>query len=216
MLLHGLAARWQAFGPLLPALSQDWRIVAPDFRGHGGSDHAPGTYRIAQLVDDVAAVLDALGTGPVVVYGHSLGGWVGLTLAARDPERVRALIVGDTRDRPARDRPGPGRQLPGRRPDGAALAGAGRAGHGPAVMEEFRAGTLADEFRPESVLPQVRCPVLLLQADPAEGGLMTDSDVALGRRLLPDVAHVKFMGVGHGLHVEAAGHRGVGARTPLC
>ncbi len=204
MLLHGLAARWQAFGPLLPALSQDWRIVAPDFRGHGGSDHAPGTYRVPQLVDDVAAVLDDLGTGPVVVYGHSLGGWVGLTLAAREPERVRALIIGDTGIDPR-----------GIDPDLAvsyladvpmalrSLAQAVRV-MDPAVMQEFRAGTLADEFRPEDVLPRVHCPVLLLQADPAEGGLMTDSDAALGRRLLPDVAHVKFTGVGHGLHVEAA------------
>ena len=150
-------------------------------------------------------MLDALGTGPVVVYGHSLGGWVGLTLAAREPERVRALVVGDTGIDPR-----------GIDPDLAvsyladvpmalrSLAQAVRV-MDPAVMEEFRAGTLADDFRPEAVLPQVRCPVLLLQADPAEGGLMTDSDVALGRRLLPDVAHVKFMGVGHGLHVEAAG-----------
>lgn len=206
VLLHGLAARWQAFGPLLPALSPRWRVIAPDFRGHGASAHAPGTYAVPTLIDDVDLLLQELGCEErAVVYGHSLGGWTALGLAALRPTAVRAVVVGDTKIEP--------RAMPA---DMAvsylanvpiALKSLAQALQlmDPAVMEAFRAGSLAAGFVPSSVLPSVRCPVLLLQADPAEGGLMSDTDVALALDLLPDAVSERFDGVGHGLHVEAAG-----------
>jgi magnesium chelatase accessory protein len=53
------------------------------------------------------------------------------------------------------------------------------------------------------VLPRVACPVLLLQADPAAGGLLDDIGVAQARRLLPKVEVVRLQGVGHGLQLQA-------------
>jgi pimeloyl-ACP methyl ester carboxylesterase len=55
----------------------------------------PGAYQLADYVLDNAAFLEAVVGDPAVVYGHSLGGEVGVMLAARDPRFVRALIVGD-------------------------------------------------------------------------------------------------------------------------
>lgn len=204
VLLHGLAARWQAFGPLLPALSGGWRMLAPDFRGHGGSSHAPGTYRVATLVADTRAVLEQLlGDAPAVLYGHSLGGWVALAIAVHEPARVRGVVVGDTKIEPRGIDPAMAVSYLADVPMALrSLAQAVRV-MDPAVMEEFRAGSLAADFRPE-ILLHVRCPVLLLQADPAEGGLMTDADAELALALLADARHRRFPGVGHGLHVEAA------------
>lgn len=200
VLLHGLAARWQTFGPLLRFLVDDWRIVAPDFRGHGSSGHAPGTYALPQLVADTQRVLGTLCPDLPVVYGHSLGGWVGLCIAATQP--VSALIVGDTAIRPRATIPDQAIDY---------MAGAGLALRAlataqqvmdPAVIPELREGLKKPRFPPETVLRQVACPVLLLQADEAEGGLMSDDDVELAVRWLPDCQHVRFDGVGHALHVQ--------------
>ena len=60
---------------------------------------------------------------------------------------------------------------------------------------------MADELGPET-LRSIRCPVLILQADPAAGGVTTDDEVAEAMRLLPAARRVRFDGVGHVLHVE--------------
>jgi pimeloyl-ACP methyl ester carboxylesterase len=52
------------------------------------------------------------------------------------------------------------------------------------------------------VLPAIRCPVLLLQADPKAGGVMTDAEVEQGMPLLPQPTHVLLVGVSHVFHNE--------------
>lgn len=202
LLLHGLASRWQAFATLLPAL-RSWRVIAPDFRGHGCSDHAPGTYTLPHFVDDTRKVVAHYCADPPVIYGHSLGGWVGLWLAATQP--VRAVIVGDTAIRP---RPMPADEAINY------MAGVGLALRSlataqqqmdPAVMEQFRTDALTSDYDPDDLLPRITCPVLLLQGDGDHGGLMLDSDVALATELITDCRHVRLDGVGHGLHVEDPG-----------
>ncbi len=53
---------------------------------------------------------------------------------------------------------------------------------------------------PDVLLPAITCPVLVLQADPAAGGLLSDTDVEMGLRLLPRATHVRLKGIGHELH----------------
>ena len=74
------------------------RIIAPDFRGFGGTSAALAGVSVDQLADDVAQLLDVLKiTQPVVVGGLSMGGYVALALARRHAERLRGLILADTR-----------------------------------------------------------------------------------------------------------------------
>jgi len=95
VLLHGLGRRWQVFMPLIPPLSLRWHILALDFRGHGKSARVPHGYEGTQYSDDVTHFLrDRIGA-PAVVFGHSLGGMVGMWVASHHPELVRALILGD-------------------------------------------------------------------------------------------------------------------------
>ena len=54
--------------------------------------------------------------------------------------------------------------------------------------------------RPGAILPQIQCPVLLLQADPAAGGLMTNAEVEQALHLLARPSHVQLEGVSHALH----------------
>ncbi len=72
------------------------RAVALDLRGHGRSaPPADGDYSIEGRADDVAAVVDALGFGRVVLVGHSGGGAVALRYAARNASRVEGVLLVD-------------------------------------------------------------------------------------------------------------------------
>ena len=92
--IHGITSSHRAWAPLARQLP-DVRIVAPDLRGRGGSRSLPGPYGMARHADDVAAVLDGLGVGRCVVAGHSMGGYVALTLAHRHPQLVSSLVLVD-------------------------------------------------------------------------------------------------------------------------
>ncbi|MGN6243516.1 MAG: alpha/beta fold hydrolase [Motilibacteraceae bacterium] len=97
LLLHGLASQrrfWNLVAPRVAAGGYD--VVALDQRGHGDADRPPsGPYDVATCADDAVAALDALGVRRAVVVGHSWGAWVALTLAARHPERVQAVLAVD-------------------------------------------------------------------------------------------------------------------------
>src|SRR5207245_4259697 len=79
-----------------------WKRIAPDLRGVGASTAPAGAdgYSLARYADDVVAVLDTLGVGSIAVCGLSLGGYVVFELLRRHPERVRAVILVDTRADP--------------------------------------------------------------------------------------------------------------------
>jgi esterase len=92
--LHGSFGRGVVFTPIADRLRGAARVVALDQRGHGLADHG-GPFTRAEFVTDAAAVIEQLGSDPVVVLGHSLGGITAYQLAAQHPELVRALIVED-------------------------------------------------------------------------------------------------------------------------
>jgi len=96
LMLHGVTARWQSGLPIIPQLSSRWQIYTLDFRGHGKSEHVPGQYGINHYVADTRAFIEKKISDPVIIFGHSLGGRVAMTLAAETPEKIRAIIVGDT------------------------------------------------------------------------------------------------------------------------
>ncbi len=95
VLLHGLGRRWQVFLPLIPALSLRWHIFAPDLRGHGKSSRVARGYLGPQYSEDIACLLRERVSAPAVIFGHSLGGMLGMWIASHHPELVRALILGD-------------------------------------------------------------------------------------------------------------------------
>lgn len=69
-------------------------VTAFDHRGHGRSDGRRGALRRANdLVDDLAAIVDAASNAPVLLVGHSMGGLVSLRYALAHPERVAALVL---------------------------------------------------------------------------------------------------------------------------
>lgn len=99
VLIHGLASHarhnWGETG-WIEYLSRDYRVLAPDCRGHGLSDKfdVPEAYSLDQLTADVVALLDHLQLERAGVLGYSMGGWVALGLAVHHPDRLRAVAAG--------------------------------------------------------------------------------------------------------------------------
>lgn len=92
--IHGITANHRAWPWLVRALP-GWRVVAPDLRGRGASNALPGPFGMATHADDMAALITATTADPVVVVGHSMGGFVALVLAHRHPELVRRIVLVD-------------------------------------------------------------------------------------------------------------------------
>ncbi len=77
--------------PQVPALRQRFRLLRFELPGHGGAPTPPGPYSIASLGTGVLALLDAYGVERASYCGISLGGMIGMWLAARAPGRIAAL-----------------------------------------------------------------------------------------------------------------------------
>ncbi|CAN5601484.1 hypothetical protein BH24ACT4_BH24ACT4_14860 [soil metagenome] len=85
------------FAPTYPALADRYRVIAPDLRGHGrGPTAGRGRIRLEDLADDLAQVLEAVGSQRAVVVGYSLGGAVAQLLWHRHPEKVAGLVLCST------------------------------------------------------------------------------------------------------------------------
>lgn len=99
VLLHGFPHTRHLWDAQCNALAPHCRVVAPDLRGFGASaalaDRAPLT--MARHADDVAALLDALGIDRAIIAGLSMGGYATLAFWHRHRDRVRALVLLDTR-----------------------------------------------------------------------------------------------------------------------
>jgi pimeloyl-ACP methyl ester carboxylesterase len=95
VLLHGGGDRWQNFLPIIPSLMMRWHIYALDLRGHGKSGRVPGQYRPEHYVGDIVAFLESQLAERVILFGHSLGGWIVLMVAAELMDKVQALVLGD-------------------------------------------------------------------------------------------------------------------------
>ncbi|VVE50491.1 alpha/beta hydrolase [Pandoraea iniqua] len=91
--LHGWFGDAHAFEPIEAWLSQDdFSYVFMDYRGYGGMREVTGTYTMDEIAGDTLALADALGFATFSLIGHSMGAMAIEKIAARAPERVRALI----------------------------------------------------------------------------------------------------------------------------
>ena len=92
VLLHGVTDSWRSFEPVLPYLPLSVHAFALTQRGHGDADR-PAGYRTRDFAADIAAFVDTLGLGRVVIVGHSMGATNGQRFAIDHPERTLALVL---------------------------------------------------------------------------------------------------------------------------
>jgi pimeloyl-ACP methyl ester carboxylesterase len=94
VMVHGISgnlAVWHL--RLVPALSERFRVLTYDLRGHGHSDAPPTGYSPDAMATDLLELLDALGIERPLVVGHSYGADIALYHAANHPERVREVVA---------------------------------------------------------------------------------------------------------------------------
>lgn len=91
LLLHGIGSTRADFSALLPRLAEDFDVLSVDLPGHGDSPVGTWPPTVSALTDAVEADLDARGLGRVHILGNSLGGRIGIELAAR--HRARSVVA---------------------------------------------------------------------------------------------------------------------------
>ena len=98
LFIHGYPLNRHLWDEQVSELSDIARVLAPDLRGHGGSDAVPGSYSMDLHAEDCQAFLDALRVAqPVVLCGLSMGGYVAFAFYRKYPERVAGLLLAATR-----------------------------------------------------------------------------------------------------------------------
>jgi len=93
VLLHTLRTQLDMFQRVIPQLAERFRVYALDYPGHGYSDIPKAEYSSELFVTAVAQFLDQLDIRDAVIVGESIGGSIGLVLAARHNHRVRAVVA---------------------------------------------------------------------------------------------------------------------------
>jgi len=97
MLSHGLATDMSMWDELAEALSDRYRVLRYDARGHGESAAPAGDYTLDMLVADAAGILDALGIEQTHFAGLSMGGMIAIGMLINHPKRVKSAVIADSR-----------------------------------------------------------------------------------------------------------------------
>ena len=93
VLIHGITGSADTWEEVIPALAEEFTVVAPDLLGHGHSAKPRGDYSLGAYASGVRDVVAALGYDHATVVGHSLGGGVAMQLAYQFPERCDRLVL---------------------------------------------------------------------------------------------------------------------------
>jgi pimeloyl-ACP methyl ester carboxylesterase len=228
VLQHGFSDNGLCWEPVAQELAADYDIIMPDARGHGLSARVARGEKVDQAAD-LAALIRALSPNQVLVAGHSMGAHIASDLAARFPEMVRAAVLED----PPWFLPPPGAPQPRGSMEESPL-GQWMIGLKDKSLEQIMAEsrqehpTWPDSYlRPwcqgkldldlnflaadtgmgrgwQERVPKIKCPVLLITAEPGLGGIVTPEIAQLAEELNPKFQVVNFPGVGH--HVRFAVH----------
>ena len=96
MLSNSLGSRLEMWEPQIAALTERYRVLLYDNRGHGRSDVPPPPYTLERIATDARELIEDLEVGPVLWCGLSLGGMVGMWLAANAPHLFKSAVFANT------------------------------------------------------------------------------------------------------------------------
>ena len=96
LLIHGIAGSSTAWRDVVPALAQQYTVIAPDLIGHGQSAKPLGDYSLGAYASGMRDLLRVLGVPRATVVGQSFGGGVALQLAYQHPELCERLVLVDS------------------------------------------------------------------------------------------------------------------------
>ena len=93
LLVHGIAGSSTTWRAVMPALAENFTVIAPDLLGHGHSAKPRGDYSLGAYASGIRDLLTVLGKDRVTLIGHSLGGGVAMQFAYQFPERAERLVL---------------------------------------------------------------------------------------------------------------------------
>jgi pimeloyl-ACP methyl ester carboxylesterase len=93
VLLHGIAASSATWEHVIPRLTKQHKVLAPDLLGHGQSAMPPGDYSLGAYANLLRDLIAVLGQERCTIVGHSLGGGVAMQFAYQYPERCERLVL---------------------------------------------------------------------------------------------------------------------------
>lgn len=225
LLLHAFPLRGAMWAPQVAALQNRYRLIIPDIRGFGDSELPGAGYTLDDVAQDLIALLDQLGIAQAIVGGLSMGGYLAFALYRQAPERVRALILADTKPQEDSDEARQTRYASARtaREQGAAaiaeamvprLLGATTLRTNSALADEVRsmiggnqpeaiaAAQEAMAVRPDSrpLLPQLAVPTLIVVG--AEDLLTPPADARAMQAAMPNAQLAEIAAAGHLSNLE--------------
>jgi pimeloyl-ACP methyl ester carboxylesterase len=224
LLLHGLAGTALEWGDTASWLRETHHVVAPDQRGHGGSERHPPSVSPDDLVGDVLTIVERFGARRVGLIGQSFGAQTAFLAAARRPDVVSALIVAEASPAPTDKEaveelraclgswplPFPSREDAAHFFGGETVAARAWAagleerdrGLWPAFDAEVVVRTLAECVDRDywSEWTSIEAPTLIVRA---ERGWISAAEVEEMRTRLPRSRLVEVPGAGHDVHLEA-------------
>jgi pimeloyl-ACP methyl ester carboxylesterase len=100
LLVHGFPLSRGTWSKQVDAFKASYRVIAPDLRGLGESEATAGAVSMSRFAEDIHALLQYLETGPVILVGHSMGGYVALAFAKAFPHALRELVLVGTKGGP--------------------------------------------------------------------------------------------------------------------
>lgn len=229
LLLHGFADNGRCWSRVANELASHCDVIMPDARGHGRTEGSTQDFSYEQLGEDALVIIEALELEQPFLFGHSMGALTALITAARSSHMVKGIILEDppfgNAQRPhvlqvkflekaAKE----GKSFQ-KRPLSERII-ACRINNPDWVEEEVVPWAESKgEYDPDILAPDVRirmrqypwrvaatqveCPVLLVTANPAKGGIVTPKIAAEAAKLLPTCKIVQVSSAGHSIHRDA-------------
>ena len=228
VLAHGFSDDGLCWTPVARLLEADYDVVMVDARCHGRSDAPATAYRLTDMADDLAGVIQGLGLEKPVVMGHSMGGATAYALAGAYPDLPRAIIIEDAG----------ALNMGAARPDRAAWLEQRRQSliqlkqktREQLIADERAASPLwsDEELGPwadsklrlslnvlnrldeppvdwQAIITKITCPALLLTADTERGAMVSAGHATELRQLMPQLRVVNVPGAGHNIRREQFG-----------
>jgi pimeloyl-ACP methyl ester carboxylesterase len=228
VLAHGFTDDGLCWTPVAERLSGDFDVIMPDARAHGLSS-APGQgYDAISQAEDLFGIIRALKLNRPFVLGHSMGAVTALALAAIHPNLPQAILLEDpppwwnvTKKEATGDANQDNSlknwalQLGSHTRE--ELIASERLNHpnwsdgelepwanskllfNPVMVNSFFIGRNVNDFDWEKMLGQVTCPALVLTGDPQCGSILKPEDVAVLKRMIPQLQSTHIASAGHSI-----------------